>query len=915
MPGPDTSPSRRTPPSWLRTRLSTARGPALVLAVLCFLTAFTAAGLPRVVENYENDALRDMLGSAPRQTKLVSGSVQVSTVGTREAELTRPESVHRIAEAFTKAVRTLPTDAGRAVSGAANRQSVAAAGAGLRRITPSKDPEVTLVAQRDPADHGRLVAGRPPTPRVTENGGEQLLEAAVTRRTAEHMNLKVGDRFRPDGVFSTVVTVTGIVAPHDADALYWNAAAPLAEPVHATRKPDNPLKPLDHYWHFGALVHAEAAPALLVLTGDTTLYWKHPLARDSLRAHDVDALRTGLTSLENGPKAAGLTRVAGSPLSVDDRLGALLRHFERDRSAVAPLLAMAAAGVATAAGTVLLLWSVLTAERRRDELDLLRSRGDAVSGLAGRLLAENAVPGLPAAAAGCALALVLTPGARTAPALTAAGVATAVGLFTLPLRAGLVHRRPLAQVGRGSGPGGGGGRRRLVAEATVLVLVAGAVVALRQRGAGDGTEADPLPAAAPVLLSVAAALLLLRVFPLPLRLLARAVRHRPGPVAFLGLARAGRAPSAVVTGLPLLSLLVALVVASFGGMVLTGVLEGRERAALHTVGADARVAAPLGLTDGFRSRVRDVPGVRDVSAARLHQGAEMPGAARRPVLTVVEPEAYARLASRTGLGAYPQDALRADGDGAAPALVSPDLAGHRGDTVTVTSPDLEVTVRPTLVRASTPAVPAGSFVIVSREALQKTTPGASGSATEPDTLLLTGPGLDGTKLRALMTEQDAGMSLVLRSEELAAYTDSVLRTGAEDLYLAAVLTALALSALAVVLSLVQTAPERTAVLARLRALGMPRRQGRWLILVEALPLYALTATTGVLLALVSVPLLRPGVDLVALAGTPAEEPVRLGVDALPLFLPACCLLLLTVAALMLQARSAARRTDPRMEST
>lgn len=923
----------------IRTRLRSAPLAALAFGLLCFVTAFTTTALPRVVDAYGTAALQDVLASVPPQSRSVTGTFPVEPRLGPDGEVTapavRPAKVDEVGRVFAESARGLPTDPADAVAGVANTAPVPAPGPDLPRLTPRKAPEATLAAQRGLAGHSRLVRGEMPGPEVTfeqtgagaEADFTQHVEAVVTERTSGRMGLEPGDTFRLGLRYATVVTVTGVVEARDPDDFFWRAEPALGHPEQVSQASKTPGAPPERYWHFGALLHRAAAHALPNLESGAEVYWRLPLDTDGLRAHQVPALLGGLSALDRGPGGAALAEAADGPVTIEGGLDALLGDFASERSAVAPLLAMTAAGVTTAALTVLALWGILAAERRRDELDLLRARGASVPGLAGRLLAETAATGLPAAAAGCGLALWLVPDARTGPALLLAAAVTAVALLTLPVRAALVHRRPLAQVSRSDGPGGPGTRRRIVAEATVLVLVAGAVAALRQRGTADAAIPDPLAAAAPVLLSVAAALLLLRCYPLPLRLLSRPASRSRGAVAFLGLARAGRAPSAAVTGLPLLSLLLALTVASFGGTVLAGVADARDRAALLAVGADARVASPANLSGTLRSQIREAPGVRHVSSLHTYEETSVLGRAQQPVLAVVDPASYARLAARTGLGAYPAEALegrkggKGEQDGTVPALVSPDLTapdltGRTGGVLDVLAPGLQISVRPELVRESTPAAPQGTFVVVSRSALERAQPGTAGTAlVRPNTLLLGGADLDTEALRALTGGAGSGPALNLRSEERASYSGSVLVSGAERLYLAAVLAAAALSALAVALSLVQTAPERNSLLARLRTLGMPRRQGRWLILVETLPLYVLTAAAGVSVALASVPLLGPGLDLTALAGTPDTVPARLDADLLSLILPALCLLVLTGAALLLQARAAARRTNLRMESS
>ncbi len=131
-------------------------------------------------------------------------------------------------------------------------------------------------------------------------------------------------------------------------------------------------------------------------------------------------------------------------------------------------------------------------------------------------------------------------------------------------------------------------RRRTVAELTVLVLAAGAVEALRRSGT-SGSAGNQLVSLAPVLVGVIAALVLVRVYPFLLRRLTRPAGRLRGVVAHLSLARAGRTSVSAV--LPLLALLTALTTAAFGGSVLAGVSDARDHAALHAVGADARIDA------------------------------------------------------------------------------------------------------------------------------------------------------------------------------------------------------------------------------------------------------------------------------------------------------------------------------------
>ncbi|WP_164836128.1 FtsX-like permease family protein, partial [Actinacidiphila soli] len=395
----------------------------------------------------------------------------------------------------------------------------------------------------------------------------------------------------------------------------------------------------------------------------------------------------------------------------------------------------------------------------------------------------------------------------------------------------------------------------------------------------------------------------------------------PGAVAHLGLARAGRAPA--TAALPLLAVLVALALTSFGGSVLAGVAAGRDRAALTTVGADARVEAFTTLPGGLAASVRRVEGVRDVVSVHA-EGLTTDGRRTTYELIVVDPAAYARLTSATGLGGpLPVPALTHDGArDVLPAVVSPGLAREFGHAdVTVQAAAGATTVRVAGVVDGTPAAPDGDFVIVSAAAMARAHPAVAHSPVlDPTALYVTGPSLNGKALRAVAEWASHELSVDLRSEEHASYSSTPLQSGARRVYLVAVAAGAGYSALALLLSLLQGAPQRGALLARLRTMGMSRRQCQGLAILEMLPQALLAAVGGILVGLATIPLLRPGVDLTALAFA-ARAPAAGAADAVlrtdpaSLVLPSAGLLVLACGILTAQAWLTGRRgegTDLRM---
>lgn len=901
--------------SWLVRRLRAAPGTVLAFAVLVLLTACAAAALPRVLDAYGDSALRQTLRDAPYGDRMITGTTSSTP------RSVQPELVDAAAAAFRDAIDAplrIRDDA--ASYGVRNIVPAPADDPGLPRPS-GLDPQFRLVAQPDPAAHTRLVSGRMPGPEATIEDHEMRVEGVLTPAVADALHLKVGETIHlPGPSVDTTVHITGLVKPRAPHTAYWDADPALYEPELLTYRPPHSLEE-KHYWYAGVLLDPRAAPALMWIDGRAEVYFHEPLDVGTLHADEVAAMQRRLADLTVGPSATKLAEQAGlGALTIDEGLAGQLTEFRQARAAVTPMLLTAELGLGTAALTVLLLWGVLTAERRREETLLLRARGGSLPGIARLLLAETAVVAVPAGAAGAGLAVALTPGGGLAQSMVQAAVVLLVACLAFPLRAAAALRNPGAQGRRADVLHARPSRRRVVVELTVLLLVVGAVVALRQRGttADDSaaTQPDPLLAAVPVLLAVAVALVLLRVAPVPLRLLARPTARGRGLVAFLGMARAGRAPSAAVAGLPLLTVLVALTVTAFGGTVLQGVQQGRERASLLALGADARVEASSDLSPGLQEKVRDVPGVDETTAVRVETRGEL-SSGDAVIVVLVHADSYARLADRTGLGAFPAHALHGTGSGPLPALVSPDLAAGIGDGAKVSVPGVEVPVHPVLQRETTPAVGAGSFVVVDVDALAKVLPRAAAESwIDPNTLLVSGDALDSRALNKLVASQDADDLVVrLRSDELAAYSHSVLQSGGERLYIAAALLTAAYGAMAVLLSLLQTAPGRVALLARLRTLGLPRRDGRRLLLAEGLPGYVLTAVAGVLTGLAAVPLLGPGIDLAALAGTPENLPVHPGADPVSLTLPAVGLLVLATAALLVQARAAHRSPDLSRETT
>lgn len=994
---------------WTRTRLRAAPLPALALALLVFATAFLAAVFPRAVDTYESKGVRSAVaeaGAARTGIELGAPAPGLDADQREREEALRATGLHR---QHRKVVATMPrpirVDRTQSSYGAQTLKPPE----GLDRWLPRPDsiaPQFTLAAQADVDTHARVREGRLPKGEGLTSDSLRV-EAAVTADTARALKLRAGSDLHVNSVLGERVTVriTGIVEPRRPKGAYWSYDPILRTPALIDVRSGNAQEP-KRRWHAALLLAPDAGPFLPAVDQNPQRYWRVAPDPGALTSRELPALKQRIASLEGGPLRAELRGFTQHDALVSTDLDKVLAGYEELRDAVTPIVAVAAYGVGGVAAVVLLMTCSLTAVRRQSELALLRARGASVRGVTVRLLAETSVVAVPAAALGLLLALLAVPHARAWPSVVAAAGVCVLGCAALPVRAALTHRRPRAHGGRDDLVAARPSRRRTVAELVLLVLAVGAVATLRRGGLGGSTgaggsgdqggagdSASWLVSAAPLLVGGIAALLLVRLYPLPLRLFTRPLARRRGAVGFLSAASAGRASAA--QALPLLALLLALTTAAFGGSVLTGIADARDRTALLAVGADVRVDRADGnLPAGLADEIRRVPGVDEVAAVHIDWYLRLPDQSTTPLIAV-DPTVYARLTRTTGLGPLREDELAAPegelagpgggsaasaGDLAASAggaaaaaggaaasaggaaaaageLVDPeggsaepagDLAtpagrsatpagesaapagraaapgGRRATLPAVASPDVARRLgegphtfrTPTgtfkaavgAVRDGTPALPAGSaFLLIDRRVLDH---------PEDTALLATGASgqrIDAAALTRSARAAGADVDATFRAAERASLTDSPIQSGAERIYTAAVAAGAGYAVLAVLLALLHSAPQRAALLARLRTIGLSRGQGRRLLVLESLPQALLAAGGGVLSAVAAITLLAPGVDLahVALAarGRLAElGDVTLRADPWSLLLPAVGVVVLTAGVAFVQAWWIARRT-------
>ncbi|MGW6967077.1 FtsX-like permease family protein [Streptomyces zaomyceticus] len=913
-------PARAVAP-WVRTRLRTAPWAAASLASLVLATAYLAAALPRAMDAYETEGLRhDIRTAAPRNSVLELTAEPPGLeldLPVREAGLAPAVLRKQRDEARALLPEPLRTDPEQTVHGLRTVKRVD----GLDPWLPRPDgisPELVLSSPSGLKEHTALREGRLPA------GTARAPEAVVTVKTAEALHLKPGSVVHVPGRVSAepiALTVTGIVEPRSPESPYWAVEPLLRTPVLAPLVGDE----IKYYWQGALLLSPTSASAVLSTTGEPEVFFRYLPTVGHLTGRDADRLGAALDSAAGGPDLVRLRQVVGPTGALTTELDSIVDSYGSMRGAIEPVVAVAVFGIGAVAAVVLAMTGGLFVARRDSELALIRSRGASLTGIGLRLLGETSAVAVPAAALALGLAVVTvrepdggSGGTPLLPSVLAASAVALVAMLVLPLRAVVVHRRPRLHGGRDDLLTARPSRRRTVVELTLLVLAVGAVASLRLRGTGD--SGDHLVSAAPVLVGLIAAMVLVRIYPLPLRWAARPARRLRGAVGPLALARAGRTSSAGT--LPLLALVLALTTAAFGGSVLAGVADARDRAALLATGADARIDGTVEWTPlpaGLTEAVRGTAGVRDVAPLQIEYGVSLPSphsTSAQPMssaLVGVEPDSYTRLARRTGFGPFPAALLASTGKGGKevaadtervlPAIASPSVAERLGgEPQEVVTAAGVFRVKVVAVRSNTPALSGADFLLVN---------GADLTHRANTALLVTGPE-GGAALRAAVRAKSDDLLVSMRTEERAGYVDSPLQSGAERMYLGAIGAGAGFAVVAVLLSLMQSAPERTTLLARLRTMGLTRAQGRRLLGLEALPQAVLAAIGGTLVGWATVPLLAPGIDLfrLALATTPGFAPLDsapLRADPWSLVVPAIAVVLITAVAAAGQAWWAGRR--------
>ena len=570
------------------------------------VTSFVFAAAPRYFESNADDGLQFAVSKASPFER----NVEITQAGRIEPSGSDPISAvdaagTRLGQRFPESVREVVGDRRDAVE-TTRYTAVDAPGvpgpAGTTRL-------MTLEYVQGAADRVRLVAGRMPEERneivsLPFRLGQpkaRLVEVAVPLAGASALSLQVGDVLYLEPDFEDVLVgpvplserrmiaaeVTGIFAPKtDADRA-WLEDARLGAPV--TRDTDQ-RRYVYGFGLFAPSAYAEIADATAPLP--MRYSWRYDVDPRGFDAGTIDRLDADVRELDVSFGESSFGQRLGTGIRTG--LSEILTAYRGDRDAAAAVIAIGAVGLLALALAVVALLGGLAANRRGENIALVRSRGGATWQVLGAEAVEGIAVALPAGAIGFVLAVLLVDGRSVlTPLLLVLGIVLATGAL-LAAAASPAARSGLAARGREEVAVTSVTPRRIAIEAAVVVSSLVGVYLLRRRGLADANGFDPYLAAVPLLLGLAAGIVAVRVYPLPVRFLAAAAARRRDLVPALALRRVARQPG--VTAAPLLVLLLAISVSVFAGVMAATLRRAQE-------GAGSASLSPLatGTLDAFRA--------------------------------------------------------------------------------------------------------------------------------------------------------------------------------------------------------------------------------------------------------------------------------------------------------------------------
>jgi putative ABC transport system permease protein len=881
-------------------RLRDGRATAIALVMVAGVTAFVFAAAPRLLEETADGIIVDQVAATPVEVR----SLLLTEERRIPADVPAPlgevaAEGDALAARLPRGVRSLIASRSYVVDSA--RWSVTSA---VRSAST-----IRLRFQEGAFDRVRVTAGTLPELAATPAGDPgRPLPVALAAAAARTLGVGVGDtidlsldpsdRLALGRAGQASIEVVALFEPLDPSDPYW-----FGDPT-SLRSVVRSVGPNVAFEDVTALLAPASYPTLVALTDETALpfrySWRYVVDPERLQSAAVERTSADLRRLETLFAAPGGRAVDPGP-TVQTGLLAVVDAFRARWAASSAVLLVVGLGAAAVALLALGLVASLAARRRRFALALSRSRGASRLQVAGSIGTEGIALAGPAAAAGVAVALRALPtGSAIAPVALAATVAvlSSTLLVVFARDGSAVDDDP----GR-AGPWRSGGRR-LAAEALVAVLAIAGAALLRQRGvvvageggAGAGAPAiDPLIVVVPVLVGVAAGLLAVRLFPLPMAAAARLAATRRDLVPVLALRRATRGGT---SGPVMVVLLATATISAFSSATVIHLDRAADAAAWQAVGAAVRVSGEpseatatrpgtiVPLPDGFDPST--LPGVEEVAEAHRGTVRLFPRGTVAQLLAVDAPAYRAVVAGTPADPRLPSD-LSGPAAGPLPAIVSPTLpttpAGPRvGDVFQATIAGEARDLRVAAVRDSFPSVEPGTpFIVVASGQLGAIVPADAVPATDAF-LRVADAGVPA--VRDAVAASGPGVSVTSRADVAAGLRSSPFVGAIGSGIAAAALVAALYAALAVAVALALSGAARAVEVAQLRTLGLSRRQGLGLIVLEHGPTLAVAFAVGIATGFGLFLLLRPGLGLDAIVEAPIAVPLAVDVGHLAVILGA-----------------------------
>ncbi len=902
----------------LSKTVGAAAGSTLALALLVCGCVFAALAGPALSQHTRTLALHQTLADLTATTKTVqvtanwsdfTGTPVQNGVGTSQ-NMPRGElgaTTREMGDGF--AALGLPLAAGQWAD--LSTHLFVVSGAGPRTQTGA--PPKLEVLYRDPlTSNAQVTAGAYAGVAVPAG----MVAVAATTQMAARFGLHPGSRLSVATSTGPVrLFVTAIVRERAPGSTFWAqdpiAGTPALQQLTAATIP---------FWVGGVFADPDQLAAMQdAFNGPgMELNWEFPLDPGGVTADQAQGLDNALNrAVTMTPALTGTLVPSADTLTVTSPLISELALFLGTQAAIQTVLLLLFVSLIVVGTVVILLAARMIVARRDVELTMLRARGGSLRQVAALLARAAVLAAGPAAVIGAGLAIALIPGGAGWSSAgwsgwLLAGIAVLAALAGPPLVAAWRHRRPAPVSNPARITGAETGRsartwRRPVAEVTAIAASVAGLVVLRNQGVPAGSGIDLYLTLTPVLVAIPVVVVMLRLYPLAVRGLLATSARGAGATGFVALSQAARSSLAGV--LPAFALVLALSLASFAGMVSSGITRGEIAASWRTTGADVLINQGLYSPPVSSADLQAIAAVRGVRHATAVSNTNWVTPFGQPITVVaVDPVSYAAVVADTPFPAFPAAKIGTATGGimpfgvTVPVLASPSAAAVLGTGATQLSTLGGMgpfKVRVAGILSSTPAQPGGgAFVVMPLQTL----PGPAGQPL-PGAVLVTGSMIDHAQLSAVAQKVIPGSLLTFRTAVLASLASSPLQHGAGLIIALTIATAAAFGLFIVILGLALGSAERELTLARLTVMGHERATG--LVMAEVMPAVLAAVVAGAACAVVLPQAVGSSIDLSAFTGTSA--PVQFQPDLLALGLPAVAIVVLALAALTAEARALRRR--------